>query len=165
METGDCLFVNLGLFFSELPYNVQSEEGKGNSGRDIFTQEHIRDPVELCSKVLALRAHEPIFWFWLSLLDSSRYRLIEKKNWKVTSPERVRGVLFKSNCSRWRKSHCTTREHRHIILAFEGQSRTFTPRWLRMQYISRDLIYRTITCWSVLPTKQRGSYPRAICNR
>lgn len=47
METGDSLFENVGLVLTHPPHNVQSKAAEPNSKHKIFTQEDIRNLVEL----------------------------------------------------------------------------------------------------------------------
>lgn len=65
MEKGDSLFRNVDLVLTDPPNNVQINAEKANSEHDLFTQEDIRDFIELFSEFMALGAHWHIFCSWM----------------------------------------------------------------------------------------------------
>lgn len=130
---------------------------------DEFTPEDVWDIVEIFSEVMALEAHGQIFCALLQFGGWNQTLLAQQAEVSGDKLCRVTRVLLRNHCLRSRQSHCIGQGHLEIIPVTLDRSVLTTPRWMSLWYISGELVYVTLTSWSALTTKQRGTYP--VANR
>lgn len=148
METGDTPFGNIYLVLTDPPYNVLSEEGKASIEHYVFTQEDIRNLVELCLDFMALKVYEHILCAWLQF--GGWYQSPLGQTEEVPCNELVEGEegVVQRPLFGVETDHCTTRKL-EIILVILDRSRSVTSQCTRLWYIYGELLYGALTCWTL----------------